>query len=184
MKKSNVNVYTLLTQRIGVVNTQQPLLYFMQDGNRKIGVLCGEGIWKWKLSDFEANNKTELSTELITRIVQYLSVKENRSPFRLNAKTNFRENEPLVFDAELYNESDQLVNTPEVRMTITNSSGKQFPFTFNRTDKAYTLNAGLFPVGGYKFKAETKLGDKLYAQNGEFSVSALQLETRDRKSVV
>ncbi len=175
--QTRTNVYTLLTQRIGIVNTQQPLLYFMQDGNRKIGVLCGEGYWKWRLSDFEANKNTTLTTELVSRIVQYLSVKENRSPFRLNAKTNFRENEPLMFDAELYNESDQLVNTPEVRMNITNASGKQFPFTFSRTDKAYTLNAGLFPVGQYKFRAETKLGDKFYAQNGEFSVSALQLET-------
>ena len=175
--QSRGNIYPLLTQRIGAVNTNQPLLYFMQDGNRKIGVLCGEGYWKWKLADFEANNNTTLSSELMSRIIQYLSVKENRSPFRLNAKTNFRENEPLIFDAELYNESEQLVNTPEVRMTITNSSGKQFPFTFSRTDNAYNLNAGLFPVGQYKFKAETKLGDKLYAQNGEFSVSALQLET-------
>ncbi len=175
--QSRSNIYTLLTQRIGIVNTQQPLLYFMQDGNRKIGVLCGEGLWKWRLNDFKENNTNALSNELITRIVQYLSAKENRSPFRLNAKTNFRENEPLVFDAEMYNESDQLINEPEVRMTINNSSGKQFPFTFSRTDKAYTLNAGLFPVGQYKFKAETKLGDKLYVQNGEFSVSALQLET-------
>ena len=175
--KTRANVYTLLTQRIGVVNTQQPLMYFMQEGNRKTGVLCGEGWWRWKLADFETNDNAALTIELITKTVQYLSVKENRSPFRINAKTNFSENKPLVFDAELYNESDELVNVPEAKLTITNVSGKQFPFTFSRTDKAYSLNAGLFPVGQYKFKAETKLGDKLYAQNGEFSVSALQLET-------
>ena len=35
----------------------------------------------------------------------------------------------------------------------------------------------MFPVGNYNYKAEVKLGDKLYVQQGEFSVSALQLET-------
>ena len=173
----NSNIYPLIYQKIGSVSTKQPLLYFTENEGRKISVLAGEGLWKWRLSDFNAHNNNELSTELISKVVQYLSVKENRSPFRVLAKTNFRENEPLILDAELYNQSDQLVNEPEAKLTINNSKGLQFNYTFTRTEKAYTLNAGLFPVGNYNYKAEVKLGDKLYVQQGEFSVSALQLET-------
>ncbi|MBK7964308.1 MAG: hypothetical protein IPK10_02635 [Bacteroidetes bacterium] len=47
----------------------------------------------------------------------------------------------------------------------------------SKTDKAYTLNAGIFPVGNYRYKAEVKLGDKILSKQGEFSVSALQIET-------
>jgi hypothetical protein len=47
----------------------------------------------------------------------------------------------------------------------------------SRTEKAYHLDAGVFPVGYYRYKAEVKLGDKIYTQQGEFSVSALQMET-------
>ena len=174
---TNSNIYPLLYQKIGSVATKQPLLFFSENAGRKTAVLAGEGIWKWRLADFNANNKNDLSTELVSKVVQYLSVKENRSPFRVLAKTNFRENEALIFDAELYNQSDQLVNDPEAKLTISNNSGKQFLYTFTRTEKAYTLNAGMFPVGNYHFKAEVKLGDKLYAQQGEFSVSSLQLES-------
>ena len=82
----------------------------------------------------------------------------------------------MVFDGELINESGALVNTPELRINIISSNKKQFTYTFSRTDNAYTLNTGLLPVGNYKYKAETKLGDKVYAKSGEFSVNALQLE--------
>ena len=62
-------------------------------------------------------------------------------------------------------------------MTIKALGNKQYTFTLSRTENAYTLNAGLLPVGNYRYKAETKLGDKIYAHSGEFSVNALQLET-------
>ncbi len=175
--KSTGNIYPLFYQRLGSVNTKQPLLFFSEKDGRKIAVTTGEGIWKWRLADYNANANHTFSDELFSRIIQYLSVKENRSPFRIFTKNNFRENEPLVFDAELYNQSDQLINEPEVRMTLVNYKGEQFPYTFSRTEKAYTLNAGLYPVGNYKYKAETKLGDRIYSETGEFSVSALQLET-------
>ncbi|MBL0102688.1 MAG: hypothetical protein IPP51_02295 [Bacteroidetes bacterium] len=61
-------------------------------------------------------------------------------------------------------------------MTITNSKNKNFPYTFSKTDKAYTLNAGYMPAGDYKYKATVKVGDKAYSQSGEFSVTALQAE--------
>lgn len=179
MYRSNSNIYTLLYQQIGSVKTEQPLLFFNQQGKQKIGVLAGEGIWRWRLKEFSENNNSNFTNDLVTKIVQYLSVKEKKTPFRISYKNNFSENEPLQFDAELYNESGELVNTPEIKMIITDSEKKSYPFAFSKTGNAYTLNAGNLPVGNYKFKAEIKLGDKLYAENGEFSISPLQLESSE-----
>ncbi len=175
--QANSSLYTLLEQKIGPLTTNQPLLFFSDNNNHKRAVLAGEGIWRWRLSDFNENASHELSRELIVKIVQYLSVRENKSPFKVSAKSNYKENEALVFDARLYNQSDQLINDPEVNFRIYNKEGKEFQFTMSRTEKTYTLNAGIFPVGNYRFKAEVKLGDKILSQQGEFSVSTLQIET-------
>lgn len=177
MYQLNGDVYPLLYQRIGSVNTSQPLLCFSETEGRKTAILTGEGIWRWKLSEFSNAANHELSNELILGTVQYLSVKENRSPFPDTYRNNFRENEPLIFDAQLYNQADQLVNEPEVRLNILTWREKEFRYTMSRTEKAYHLDAGVFPVGYYRYKAEVKLGDKIYTQQGEFSVSALQMET-------
>jgi len=171
------NIYTLLEQKIGTVNSGQPLLFFSDLNGQNRAVLAGEGIWRWRLNDYNENESHDLSREIIIKIVQYLAVKENRSPFRVFSKSNYKENESLFFDARLYNQSDQLITGPEVRFSIYNKAGKEFQFTMSRTENTYTLNAGVFPIGNYKFKAEVKLDDRILSQQGEFSVSALQIET-------
>jgi len=85
----------------------------------------------------------------------------------------------VVFDAEVTNDNYELINTPDINITITNSEKKIFPFTFSKTEKAYTLNAGYFPAGNYRYKATVKAGEKIYNSEGEFSVSALQAELNE-----
>ncbi len=166
----------LLYQRIGIVDTKTPLLLFNTVGENKIALFTGEGIWRWRLEDFAAHGNHNLFNEFISKTVQYLSVKVDKSFFRITTKNNFFENEPIEMEAEVYNESYELINEPEVNIIITNADNKKFPFTFSKTSNAYRLNAGMMPVGEYKYEAKTKVGDKLYSQRGEFSVSALQVE--------
>ena len=92
------------------------------------------------------------------------------------AKNIFDENEPVVLDAELYNESYQLVNDPDVSLTVTNADGRDFNYTFNRTANAYTLSAGVLPVGSYRFRANATHNGQNLKYNGQFSVQPIQLE--------
>ncbi|HEY4798062.1 MAG TPA: hypothetical protein VII99_03195 [Bacteroidia bacterium] len=175
--KVNSAVSALFYQRIGLVETQQPLFLFTQSGERKSGIICGEGIWRWRLQDFSEHGNQTIFNELIDKTVQYLSAKIDKSFFRVISKNNFYENEPVEFESEVYNDSYELINDPEVNIAITNADGKKFPFTFNKTSSAYRLNAGIFPVGTYHYEAKVKVGAKLYFAKGEFSVAALQVET-------
>ncbi len=167
----------MLKQRIGLVNTDMPLLYFSQQGENKIGVLIGEGLWHWRLSDFAINGNHNVFNSFISKIVQYLSVKTDKSLFRVNAKNHFTESEAVVFDAELYNESYELINEPEVNMSIVNSDNKKFPFTFTRTGNAYRLNTGNLAPGNYSYEATVSVGEKTLNARGRFTVSALFIET-------
>lgn len=145
-------------------------------GENKIALFNGEGIWRWRLQDFAAHGNHDLFDELVSKTVQYLSVKVDKSFFRIIAKNNFLENEPVEMEAEVYNESYELINTPEVSVVFTNAANKKFSYTFSKTSNAYRLNAGMLPVGEYKYDAKVKAGEKIYTQHGEFSVSALQVE--------
>ena len=177
--KATSNDYVMLTQQIGSVNTGRPLLLFNENGSSKTAVLCGEGIWRWRLNDFNTNGNFNAFNELITKVTQYLIVRENKSHFRIISKNSFPENEPLSFDAEVTNDNYELINIPDINITITNSEKKTFPFTFSKTEKAYALNAGYFPAGNYRYKAMVKVGEKVFNSEGEFSVSALQLEQNE-----
>jgi hypothetical protein len=142
----------------------------------KTGVLCGEGLWRWRLNDYQLNENFNAFNEIISKTVQYLSTHEIKSHFKVIAKNTFPENEPVVFDAEVYNDNYELINTPDISITISNKEGKSFPFTFSKSERAYSLNAGFFAPGSYHYKATVRVGDKPYNNEGEFTISELQAE--------
>ena len=167
----------LLFKRIGKVNTDQPLLAVGEVNGIKTGLLLGEGLWKWRLFDYLQHQNHDMFDELIGKTVQYLSVKEDKRKFRVNQDKNiYNENEPLTFGAELYNDNYELTNDPDVSMSIRNSEGKEFPYTFNKLGKAYSLNAGILPVGAYNYTANTNFNGQALSFDGKFRVQPIQLE--------
>ncbi|HLP13458.1 MAG TPA: hypothetical protein VK177_16085 [Flavobacteriales bacterium] len=167
----------LMYQRIGSVQTQNPLIVFNKDNTQsKTGIICGEGIWMWKMHDFEVNGNNDVFNEIIQKSVQYLSVAENKTNFRINHKNEFTENEPVIFDGELYNENYEPINTPDVEMKIVNSEKKVYPYTFSKPGNMYRLNAGMLPPGEYSYTASASYGKKEYKKSGRFIVSAVNTE--------
>lgn len=169
----------LLKQRIGSVETSYPLLAFGEQAGTRIGVLTAEGIWKWRLAEFAANGNYNAVDELLSRSVQYLTAKGDRSRFRVYpAKSVFDESEDVLINAELYNDALELINTPDVKIDLKGGSGKTFSFIFTRNGQGYQLNAGTLPPDDYNFTATARLGNKDLTITGRFAVKALNAETR------
>jgi hypothetical protein len=166
----------LLNQQIGNIATEQPLQSFNQSSDQRIGVICGEGIWRWRLTDYQLNDNFNAFNEWILKTVQNLSVKDEKTHFRLVTKNNFAENEQVTFEAEVYNDNYELINSPDVNLVVTAPNKKTFPFTFSKTEKAYQLNTGYFPAGDYSYKANVKVGDKVYSSSGKFTITRMQAE--------
>lgn len=176
--KTSPTAQTLLKQKIGTVSTNYPLMVLEQATDYKIGVLCAEGLWRWRIFNFKQQQSHDAFNSIVGKIVQYLSVKNDKRKFRVTQpKTLFTENEPISFDAELYNDSYELINEPEININITNEDGKNYTFTFSKTPNAYYLNAGVLPVGNYTFLAKTAWAGQEYKAQGSFTVTPLQLET-------
>ncbi|MBL4593637.1 MAG: hypothetical protein JKX68_07475 [Flavobacteriales bacterium] len=175
----NTNGYVLLTQKIGSVETEIPLLVFFQSNGKKSAVLSAEGIWKWRMQDFLKNKNHRAFDELINKTVQFLSVKEDKSKLRIFTQNNYFENEEIQFNAELYNDSYELVNDPEIKIDLFEEGGDQYNFVFNRTSTSYILNAGILPAGFYNYKAKVKLGTKDYVETGKFQIKRLLLEANN-----
>jgi len=167
----------LLYQRIGKIDTSYPLLTFQNSDQGKVAVFAGEGIWKWRLFDFMQHQNFEIVDELIQKTISYLSVKEDKRRFRsFPSKNIFDENEPVIISAELYNESYEMINDPDVSLILINEDGKEFKYTMNRRAKAYIIEPGLFPVGNYRMKASTTYNNENFQTDGRFSIQPIEIE--------
>ena len=170
---------TLLKQRIGSVETTYPLLSFGDDGGQRVGVLDGEGIWRWQLAEYQAYGNHHALEELFGQGVQYLTANANRQRFIVYpAKNVFDEGENVLINAELYNDALELINTPDVKIDLKSASGKNYSFLFTRNGQSYQLNAGTLPVGEYNYEANTANGTKTFRASGQLTVRALNLESR------
>jgi len=170
---------TLLKQKIGNVETSYPLLTFADEGGQRIGILTGEGLWRWRLAEYEAFGNHHALEELFVQGVQYLTANANRQRFIVYpSKRVFDEGENVLLNAELYNDALELVNTPDVKIDLKSDAGKNYSFLFTRNNQSYQLDGGALPVGEYSYAASTKLGDKLFTASGQLSIKPLNLEMR------
>lgn len=175
--KTNPAIRSVFNQKINTIKTEFPLLGFIDENGVKHGFLCGEGIWRWKLYDFLQNQNNDAFNEIVAKIIQYLAVVSDKRPFKVNIVKNvFDENEAVQMDAQLYNASFELINSPDIELNICDESNKKFDFKFNKTENAYSLNAGFLPPGNYRYQAKTSLNGQLYKADGKFNISKLQLE--------
>ena len=167
----------LLYQRVGRVDTEYPLLVVGESRGRRAGVLVAAGLWQWRLFDYLEYGDHARFDELVGQLAQYLTVQEDKRRFRTSVAENiFDENEPVLLDAELYNSSYELVNTPEASVVVTGPEDREYSFTFTRTANAYTLNAGTLPVGNYRYRATVDADGERLTSDGRFSVQAVEVE--------
>ncbi len=172
----------LFTQKIGTVSTQYPLFVFSSDPENKLAVLAGEGIWRWRMQDFAENGSHLLFDELISKVVQYLSVRNERKNLRVIARNSFNENERIRMDAEVYNASFELINQVDVNLIVKDDQGRSYPYSFARTSSAYSLDLGLFREGNYTYEARSKVGDKEFTASGKFLVKPVETEKNSSRA--
>jgi hypothetical protein len=173
---------SLAYQSIKNIRTPKSIMAFGNDKGRKVGFIVGEGIWRWRLYNYQNGGNHDAFNELTQKIVQYLSLRENEDNFNVNYPALFQETDNIEFTAELYNDSYELVNTPDVNIRIKSDSLKEFNYTFDRMEDYYRLNAGNLQPGDYTFEAETQLGSQHFTEKGNFSIVKNEVELQNNQA--
>ncbi|HZL11421.1 MAG TPA: hypothetical protein VFC65_15655 [Prolixibacteraceae bacterium] len=172
----------LAFQYIRNIQTNKTMMAFGTNKGRKTGFVLGEGLWRWRLYDFQKSGNHEAFNEWIQKTIQYLALRENEDNFNVYHPALFQETDNIELTAELYNDSYELVNTPDVTIRIQNDSLKEFNYLFDRTNDSYNLNAGNMEPGDYTFEAETQLGNQHFTEKGTFSIVKNELEVQNNRA--
>lgn len=164
----------ILYQKIDNINTDNPIILISQNSNRKVAYIAAEGFWQWKLYDYKINKSNVIFEELFAKLSQYLVLDEDKSKFRMQYQKEVVEGNEVVFEAELYNDSYQLITNKDIKLTITDKDRKRYDYLFSSDNNHYVLNSGVFAVGKYHFEAQVQGTNQI--KKGIFNVQPLQLE--------
>ncbi|MBL7899800.1 MAG: hypothetical protein JNJ99_14770 [Crocinitomicaceae bacterium] len=166
----------LAFQKVGTIQLDNPLIYFTQKEKSRLGVIMGEGIWRWRLHDQLRNNSTLIFEEFLSKLITYLAVKENKDPFRVKIENEYNENEEVMVEAELYNKSFELINESQVSFSYADQNANTFNSVFMPVGKNYRLNLGKLKSGIYSWEAKTVFQQNTYVKKGTFLVKEIRLE--------
>lgn len=170
------NATTIFYQQVGNTVTNFPLLSYLEKDEYKVSFLLGEGIWRWRMKDYVTNQNFNSFDQIILKTVQYLSAKEDKKRFKVFTKPSYLENEEVIFSAELFNKSYELINDPEVTLKLSKDQ-LEFPEKiFSKTGKSYRLNLGLLEPGEYSYKASVTLGNEFFEETGKLLIKEIKIE--------
>ncbi len=166
-----------LFQKIGKVETNYPLWVCADKSDYRTAIILGDGIWKWKLTDYMSTKNFEAFNELVNKTAQYVSTKEDKRKFRVTQdKRIFDEGESIGFHAEFYNDNLERINTPDATLTITGPGNIKYDYSFSKPENYYSLDAGSLPPGDYSYQGKINWNRKEFLSNGKFSIQSLDIE--------
>ncbi|HXA00955.1 MAG TPA: hypothetical protein VNW99_03145 [Cytophagaceae bacterium] len=175
--KVKENSDIILYQKIGNTVSNKPLLVINSNKEKKIGILCGEGIWEWRLREFQDTKDTKVFDEFISNILQYMASKEDKRKFRVYPINNqFLISDRIIFEAETYNDLYEKIYGQKIDLRITDEKGASVSYSFVNNENTSRFEAKGLKPGIYKYYATCKLGGKIEGSGGEFTVKEILLE--------
>jgi len=167
----------LIHQRLGNITTENPLMMVHSDGSRKSTVLMGQDIWKWKLQEAAINGNSNGFDELVTKTVQFLSVRNDKEQFRFTPRfSTFQDASPVLFDVEVYNDIYERTYGNEITIDITSEKGEGQTYSFINSELNGSFRAPNLDPGIYQYHASVQTGSKRIDQKGEFLIESTNIE--------
>ncbi|QHT69619.1 VWA domain-containing protein [Rhodocytophaga rosea] len=167
----------LLYQRVGNLVTNKPLLVVHTDKTRKSATLMGDGLWEWRLEEFNLTEKHDAVDDLVSKLVQYLSAKEDKRKLRVYPIADeFLDSEKVIFEAETYNDIYERIYGIPITLELTDDENQTNKYTFTNSEDNPRFEISGLTKGIYRYKASAQVQGKAEQVTGEFTVKDLQLE--------
>lgn len=171
------NTEVILYQKVGSIVTDKPMLVVNEQEGIKSAVLMGEGIWQWKLQEFASNKNNEAFDDMISKLIQYLSTKEDKRKFRVYPTANeFFDSETVFFETEVYNDIYEKISGQKVDLQITNEAGETQSYNYVNNNSSFRYAVNGLEQGIFSYKATTMLEGKMQISEGQFTVKKLEIE--------
>ncbi|MEN9968938.1 MAG: hypothetical protein RIR94_1122 [Bacteroidota bacterium] len=174
--KANAGTQVLFTQRIGNLQKDSPLLCFNEKEQQRHATLLGEGIWRWRISNYQKKQNHEAFDAFVGEICAYLLVKKEGNGLRVQAPKKLSTSENCILNASFYNEAMQAITSPKINWELDYEHKKTRKGSFATKGAFYQQQLGRLKPGRYYWKATTVHNQKKYAKTGAFIVEDIDLE--------
>lgn len=165
----------LLFQKIENVETTQSLLAVAESRENKIGVLFGEGIWRWRAKAWRDSGSFEAFDDFFGKIIQNLASQKQRERLTIDYESFYYGNNQISLTARYFDENYTFDPRGTLNIRIENTeTGDVSQSGLVLRNNSYVLDLENLPEGEYEFiLKEENTG---ISKTGKFNIVASVVE--------
>ncbi|NPD86703.1 hypothetical protein HNS38_18200 [Lentimicrobium sp. L6] len=166
----------IFQQSIRGFESGEVLMGLWSKGQLKRAFLAGEGLWKWRIYDYQSTGSHEQFNSLIQRVSRYLLTGVYDDRFNIQYQSIYNETDLIEWEAQVYNKAFETINEGDVSLQIKNELGEEYDYLFSPQENGFSAPIGYLAAGSYSFKAKAQLPDTTLLEEGKFIVDAWNME--------
>lgn len=171
----SVPYHTLLEQKIHQITTESPLAATLETEGMKIGVLDGEGWWRWRAAVYVKHKNFQPFDDFLSAIVQYLASDQQRSRLDVQAESFYYHHNDVKIKAQFFDQNYIFNSQASLSIVVKNKETEQsYSFPFLLRNNYFEVNLSSLPPGNYDYTVTVK--DENYSRSGEFSILGYEVE--------
>ena len=167
---------TLFKQRIGSVTKESPLLFFQTQRGKRTAAIMGEGIWRWRMNEFQRTKDHSVFNDLIDKTIQYLTVPGRSKGLSVRFPKKINKQKEVIVNGVFYNSSLEAITSPVLNLKITDENSKTYTTQFSVYEDGYQAQLGKLNPGKYSWEVEGEFKNKTERKSGVFIVEDIDQE--------
>ncbi len=167
---NNSNI--LFFQSLNGVKMPFPLIYFFQNNNNnvKYATILGEGIWRWKMYEFQKFNNSKVFNQLFKKLIQSLKIIEKKERLTIKIPKKNNEDESLRIYAEFYNSSFELLSGANIKFEFIDSLGNRYSKKLIKANNGYEIDIYNLKKGTYQYSLTAEHKNEKFFKRGSFEI--------------
>jgi len=165
---AKTNTSTLLNSSIRNIETNQPLLTFVEDKGVRNAFLFGENIWKWRAESYLQKKSFEDFDIFLDKTIQFLASNNLRKSLVVNHERFYNSGENIEINAQYFNKNYELDEKARLTISVTNTKTKAVKkYDLLRASNAFKVNLDGLIAGNYSFTVKELNSNSSYSSTFE-----------------
>ncbi|MGO4903868.1 hypothetical protein [Flavobacterium sp. W20_MBD1_R3] len=145
-------VSVLLSSKIRAIDTNSPLLAFVENQGKRAAYLLGENSWKWRLQTHYENQSFKKYDVFIDKIIQFLASNNSKKSLVIEHESFFNSGEAIEITAQFFNKNYEFDEKARLTIAVTNTKTKQTKnYDLLKGNNSYKVNLDGLKAGSYAF---------------------------------
>ncbi len=165
---TNSNVTSLLSSRINTIDTDNPLLFFVENQELRTVFFLGENSWKWRMQFHADNDSYEKYDLFIDKIIQFLATTEGRKSLVVNHNNYYNSGDLIEISAQHFNKNYEYDQNARLTITIVNNkTKKKINYDLLKGNNSFKVNLDGLEAGTYNFTVREINSKETYSSQFE-----------------